>query len=319
MILVTGAAGENGSAAIREFARRGEPVRALVRSAARAASLGAPASVEVVEADMRRAETLGAALNGVERVLMISSADGQLADTQRAFIDAAKRADVRHIVKFSGLGAALDTPFRFNRMHAEIERYLEESGLAWTHLRPSQFMQTYFREAPTIAGEGVFYLPLQNARLAPVDVEDIAKAAFALLHTDGHEGRAYEITGPEALTMDELAERLSRALDRTVRYVNVAPEDKRRTLLAAGIPPAFADAMDELFNERRKGAAESTVNLSTHEKLGVRPTTFEAFARRNAAIFRGDSTPSHRWSSGSQSSEAELQARDTQREQGHVR
>jgi uncharacterized protein YbjT (DUF2867 family) len=116
---------------------------------------------------------------------MISSADGQLADTQRAFIDAAKRADVRHIVKFSGLGAALDTPFRFNWMHAEIERYLEESGLAWTHLRPSGFMQTYFREAPTIASQGVFYLPLENARLAPVDVEDIAKAAFALLHEEG--------------------------------------------------------------------------------------------------------------------------------------
>src|SRR5262249_39004763 len=91
--------------------------------------------------------------------------------------------------------------------------------------------------------------------------------------------------------MDELAERLSRALGKTVRYVNVAPEDKRRTLLAAGIPPAFADAMDELFSERRKGM-ESTVNLSTHEELGVDPTKFEDFARRNAAIFRGESAPS---------------------------
>jgi uncharacterized protein YbjT (DUF2867 family) len=307
MILVTGATGQNGSAAIREFARRGEPVRALVRSAAKAVSVGAPASVEVVEGDMRRAETLGAALDGVERVLMISAADGQLAETQRSFIDAAKRADVRHIVKFSGRGAALDTPFRFNRMHAEIEQYLEESGLAWTHLRPSQFMQVYFREVPTIASEGVFYLPLENARIAPVDVEDIAKAVFALLHGDGHEGRAYEISGPEALTMDEVAECLSRALGKAVRYVDVAPEDKRRSLLAAGAPPAFADAMDELFSERRKGS-ESTVDLSTHEKLGVRPTTFEDFARRNAAIFRGESAPSHLWSSGEQSSEAELPA-----------
>jgi uncharacterized protein YbjT (DUF2867 family) len=307
MILVTGATGLNGSAAIREFVRRREPVRALVRSAAKAASLGTPASVEVAEGDMLRQETLGAALEGVDRVLMISAADAQLAKTQRAFIDAAKRAGVKHIVKFSGLGAALDTSFRFNRMHAEIERYLEESGLEWTHLRPSQFMQTYLREAPTIASEAAFYLPLENARLAPVDVEDIAKAAFALLHGDGHEGRAYEITGPEALTMDEVAERLSRALGKTVRYVNVAPEEKRRALLAAGVPPAFADAMDELFSERRKGM-ESTVNLGTHEELGVRPTTFEDFARRNAAIFRGESSSSHLWSSGQRSSEPELPA-----------
>jgi uncharacterized protein YbjT (DUF2867 family) len=297
MILVTGATGLNGSTAIREFVRRREPVRALVRSAAKAASGGAAANVEVVEGDMLRPETLVDALDGVDRVLMISTAEAQLAETQRSFIDAAKQADVRHIVKFSGLGASLETPFRFNRMHAEVERYLEQSGLAWTHLRPSQFMQVYFREAPTIASEGVFYLPLEHARLAPVDVEDIAKAAFALLHGDGHEGKAYEMTGPEALTMDEVAERLSTVLGKPIRYVNVAPDEKRRTLLSAGIPPAFADAMDELFRERRKGA-ESTVNLSTHETLGVRPTTFEEFARRNAAVFRGQTAPSHLWSSG---------------------
>ena len=282
----------NGSAAIREFVRRREPVRALVRSAAKAASLGTPATVEVVVGDMLRQETLGAALEGVDRVLMISAADAQLAETQCALIDAAKRAGVKHIVKFSGLGAALDTSFRFNRMHAEIERYLEESGLEWTHLRPSQFMQTYLREAPTIASEAAFYLPLENARLAPVDVEDIAKAAFALLHGNGHEGKVYEITGPEALTMDEVADRLSSVLGKPVRYVNVAPEEKRQTLLAAGIPPAYADAMDELFSERRNGAAESTVNLSTHETLGLRPTTFEEFARRNVAVFRGESAGS---------------------------
>jgi uncharacterized protein YbjT (DUF2867 family) len=298
MILVTGATGLNGSAAIREFVRRREPVRALVRSAAKAASLGTPATVEVVEGDMLRQETLGAALEGVDRVLMISAAEARLAETQRGFIDAAKRAGVKHIVKFSGLGAALDTGFRFNRMHAEIETYLEESGLEWTHLRPSQFMQTYLREARTIAGEAAFYLPLGKARLAPVDVEDIAKAAVALLHGDGHEGKAYEITGPEALTMAEVADRLSSALGKPVRYVNVAPEEKRQMLLAAGTPPAFADAMDELFSERRNGSAESAVNLSTHEELGLRPTTFEEFVRRNAAIFRGESTPSNRWSSG---------------------
>ena len=88
-----------------------------------------------------------------------------------------------------------------------------------------------------------------------------------------------------------------------MRYVNVAPEDKRRALLAAGIPPAFADAMDELSSERRKGS-ESVVDLSTHEELGVRPTTFEDFARRNAAIFRGESAPSHLWSSGRHESPA---------------
>jgi uncharacterized protein YbjT (DUF2867 family) len=128
MILVTGATGLNGSAVIRGFVRQCEPVRALVRSAAKAASLGSSAVVEVVEGDMRDEATLAAALDGVDRVLMISSADGWLGETQRSFIDAAHRARVEHVVKFSGLGVALDSGFRFTRIHAEIERYLEQSG-----------------------------------------------------------------------------------------------------------------------------------------------------------------------------------------------
>ena len=71
-------------------------------------------------------------------------------------------------------------------MHAEIESYLERSGVTWTHLRPSQFMSEYLREGPTIVADSAFFLPLEDAKLAPVDIEDIAKAALALLHTPGH-------------------------------------------------------------------------------------------------------------------------------------
>jgi uncharacterized protein YbjT (DUF2867 family) len=93
------------------------------------------------------------------------------------------------------------------------------------------------------------------------------------------------MTGPEALTMTEVAERISRAIGKTVRYGNVAPEEKMRALLAAGIPPELADAIDELFAERRK-RLESRVCLGTHELFGIQPTTFAEFARRNAAVFR---------------------------------
>ncbi len=288
MILVTGATGLNGSAVIREFARRSEPVRALVRSRAKARALEMLPTVEVVEGDMLRPETLGAALDGVDRVLMISSADLRLVETQCTFIDAAKKAGVHHIVKFSGLNSAPDSAFLFTRMHGEIERYLESSGLAWTHLRPSQFMQVYLREVPTIVAESAFFLPLENAKLAPVDIEDIAKVAYALLHTGGHEGKSYNMTGPEALTMMEIAEQISQAVGKTVRYVNVAPAERRRALLAVGIPPAIADALDVQFSERRKGS-ESRVYPGTHDAFGIHSTTFAEFARRNAAVFRGES------------------------------
>jgi uncharacterized protein YbjT (DUF2867 family) len=187
-------------------------------------------------------------------------------------------------------------------MHAEVERYLEASGLAWTHLRPSQFMQVYFREVPTILREGTMNLPMGDARLAPVDVDDIARVAVALLYGTGHEGRRYEMTGPEALTMGEIAQRISSAIDRPVRYVDTDPAEKRKELLAAGIPVFFADAMDELFGERRKGSDESRTDLGTHQEFDVRPTTFAAFARRHADVFRGEAAATHLWASGWQSS-----------------
>jgi uncharacterized protein YbjT (DUF2867 family) len=288
-ILVTGATGLAGAAVLREFVQNRHPVRALVRSRAKARALQAFPTVEVVEGDMTRPETLQAALSGVDRVLLISSPDQQMTERQSTFIDAAKKADVRHIVKFSGLSAAdVDTPFVFGSMHAEIERYLEGSGLAWTHLRPSQFMTEYLREVPTILAQGGLFLPLEDAKLAPVDVADIAKAAFALLTTPGHEARSYAMSGPEALSMEEVAEQISAAIGRTVRYVPITREQRKQALLAAGVPSFSAEALDVQAGERLKGM-EATVHPETHTALGIAPTPFAEFARRHAGAFLGES------------------------------
>lgn len=131
-------------------------------------------------------------------------------------------------------------------------------------------------------------LPMENARLAPVDIEDIAKIAFALLHSEGHEGKSYEITGPQALPMAEVAKQISQATGRNIKYVNITLEEYRQAMLATGAPPERADGFTELWNDRRGGNAEAVVDLSTHEFFGVPPTTFAEFARRNAAVFRGE-------------------------------
>jgi uncharacterized protein YbjT (DUF2867 family) len=288
-ILVTGATGLAGAAVLREFVQNRHPVRALVRSRAKAGAFEAFPTVEVVQGDMSRPATLQEALSGVDRVLLISSPDQQMAERQAAFIDAAKKADVRHIVKFSGLSAAdVDTPFVFGSMHAEIERYLEASGLAWTHLRPSQFMTEYLREVPTILGQSALFLPLEDAKLVPVDVADIAKAAFALLTTPGHEGKIYAMSGPQALSMGEVAEQISAAIGRAVRYVPITREERKQALLAAGAPSSSVDALDVQAGERLKGM-EATVHPETHTALGIRPTPFAEFAGRHAGAFLGES------------------------------
>jgi uncharacterized protein YbjT (DUF2867 family) len=290
MILVTGATGLNGKELLHRLSASGVAVRALVRDPARAAAIAALPNVEIVQGDMARPETLTAGLRGVERAMLISSSDPMMLDVQTNFIDAARKAGVEHVVKLSGIMPEIDSAFRFARMHGEIEKRLEASGMAFTHLRAGEFMPAYFRQAPNIAAKGAIFLPMEDAKIASIDVGDIAEIAAKVLTGSGHEGKTYPLTGPEALTMTEVAAKLSAAIGKTVRYVNVPPEDARKAQLAAGMPPYLADALFELFAERRNGK-EAKVWPDAATLLGRRPTSFDEFARNNAAVFRGDAPP----------------------------
>jgi uncharacterized protein YbjT (DUF2867 family) len=285
MLLLTGATGAAGSFIANEFLRHGVPVRLLVRDRAKAREFERIPTIEMVEGDMAQASTLRAALKGVERVLMISGPAPDMVETQRAFIDACKATGVRHVIKFSGLDARPDTTFAFGRMHQAIEAHLEASGLAWTHLRPTGFMQVYLREAPSIIHQGALFLPLGDTKLNPVDLADVGKIGFALLRDGGHEGKVLPVTGPEALTTGQIAAHISRAINKPVRYVSVSRTERRDALIAHGVPAAFADALDNQVAERLKGGLESEVNLTAHRLFNVTPSTFAEFAKRHAGDF----------------------------------
>ncbi len=289
VILITGVTGMAGSEIIREFVRNKYPVRALVRNRDKAIALAVFPTVEIVEGDMTKENTLTDAFAGVDRILMISSSTPDMAETQSLFIDAAKNAGIKHIIKFSGLSAAdVNSSFIFANLHAKAERHLENAGIAWTHLRPSQFMTEYLREVPTILAHNALFLPLQDAKLTPVDLRDVAKAAFTLLTTEGHEGKIYAISGPEALDMQQVADQISQAIDQPVHYVKISLDDRKQALLDVGIPPFFVDVLDAQARERLKGA-ESEVHTETHTALGIKPTSFAQFAKRNASSFLGES------------------------------
>jgi uncharacterized protein YbjT (DUF2867 family) len=290
MILVTGGTGVNGRALLNRLSADGVAARALVRNPAKAEALAALPHVEIVQGDMARPETLAAALKGIDRAMLISSSDPMMRDVQSNFIDAAAKAGVRHVVKLSGIMPDLGSAFRFARMHGEIEKMLEASGMAFTHLRAGEFMTAYFRQVPSIAAKGAMFLPMEDARIASIDVGDIAEIAANVLTSSGHEGKTYPLTGPQALTMTEVAEKLSAATGKTIRYVNVPAEDARKAQLASGMPPYLADALFELFAERRNGK-EAKVWPDAERLLGRPPTSFSEFARRNAAVFRGEVPP----------------------------
>ena len=267
MILVTGATGLNGAELVRRLSARGVAVRALVRNAtganaAKAAELSRLPGVDVAEGDMARPDTLASALSGIDRAMLISSSDPTMSEVQSAFIDAAARA-------------------------GEIEQHLEASGMAFTHLRAGEFMHAYFRQVPSIVNRGTLSLPMADARIASIDIGDIAEVAADVLTSAGHEGKTYPITGPEALTMTEVAAALSEATGKPIRYVDVPPDAARAAQIAAGMPAYLADGLAELFAERRKGK-EATVSQVIPTIFKRRPLSFADFARRHAAVFRGE-------------------------------
>ena len=168
MILVTGATGLNGKELLRVLSASGVAVRALVRNPARAEAIATLPNVEIVQGDMAHPETLAAGLRGVDRAMLISSSDPMMLDVQTNFIDAARQAGVKHVVKLSGIMPELDSAFRFARMHGEIEKRLEASGMAFTHLRAGEFMPSYFRQVPMILAKGALFLPMENVAVSPV-------------------------------------------------------------------------------------------------------------------------------------------------------
>lgn len=172
-------------------------------------------------------------------------------------------------------------------MQAESERYLEESGLAYTILRPGGFMQNTLAYADSVASEGRFYAPLAEAKVAWIDVRDIAAVAARTLTEDGHEGKTYELTGPQAISNREIVEKLSAATGKRVEHVEISLDDAREGMVGAGLPEWLADGLIELNREVYEPGYAAEVSGGVAEVTGREPRNFEEFARDHAETFAG--------------------------------
>ncbi len=285
MILLTGSTGTAGSEISKALQRIGVRYRSLVRNRAKAEGSANP-SVELVDGDLSRPETLGAALEGVEKALLLTAATPDSLQQERNFIHAAKRAGVRHVVKFSAYGASLDAPHYFGRQHGEAERELEDSGLPFTMLRPNGFFQNFLGNAKSIQARSALHAPAGEMKFSAVDARDIAAVAAHVLTEPGHEGQRYTITGPAALSHAEIAEKLSQVLGRKIVYIDVPEAAAREGMLAAGIPAWTVEKVLDLYRYYRSGAAAEVTNAV--ERVGRKaPIAFEQFVRDYASVFTG--------------------------------
>ena len=285
MILVIGGTGTVGRLVLEGIAAADFETRALVRNLDKARALKL-ATVQFVQGDLADPASLAPALEGIEKVVLISSFTPDMVRLQTNLVEAAARAPSRpRIVKLSGLGTGPEAPTTMGRWHGAVESAIQASGLPWTFVRPAYFMQNLLTMAGGIRKTGTIALPAADAAVAQVDARDIAAVIVRVLVEAGHEGKGYDLTGPDAITWVEVAEILSAVADRPIHYDPIAPEEFKRRLEGAGMPAWLADALNELFAQFRAGASMGTTD-QVRRITNQPPRSFSVFARDHAHAFR---------------------------------
>jgi uncharacterized protein YbjT (DUF2867 family) len=284
MILVMGASGTVGSEVVRALGERNAAFRAAYRDEAQAAQ-ATKDGVETVILDYAKPETLEAALHGVEKLFFVTSATPDLATLEGNVVEAARKSGcVKHLVKSSVWGAEGEE-FVFSHAHREVERKIEASGLAYTFLRPNGFMQNMLGQAASIKAHGVFYLPANGARVSEIDARDIGRVAMRVLIEEGHEGKAYDLSGPAALSNAERAEVLSEVLGKKIECVSPPDEEWKKAVMGFGMKEWQADGIIDLAHYYGKGKAER-VSPAVRELTGREPVSYRSFVQAHSEAFR---------------------------------
>jgi uncharacterized protein YbjT (DUF2867 family) len=286
MILVTGSTGMIGQAVVRELVDRGAQVRALSRDAGRAASMFAD-SVDCVTGGFEDTASLKSAVSDVGQVFVLCPIHPDLARYESAVVDAALGAGVGHIVKLSTVGVdwvgqGPPEPTLW-KLHRQSEKKIEQSGIPYTHLRPDACMQNILNFAKPIS-TGVYPAPTGDGRRAWVDVRDVASAAAVVLTESGHEGRTYELTGPEALSDDDVAVRLSIVIGRIITHANPPLEVAVQNMVKGGMPSGMAEVIAEVMVAIAAGRS-GKVAKGVSDLTGRPPRSFDAFATEFRSAF----------------------------------
>ncbi|MFN3596596.1 MAG: SDR family oxidoreductase [Rubricoccaceae bacterium] len=270
-ILVTGPTGTVGFAVLRRLLDTGHaPVAALRGDAERALPEGA----ERVRMDFTDPGSFGPALRGIEGVFLMRPP--QIANVKATlvpFMDAAEAAGVRRVAFLSVLGAEKNPLLP----HRVVERRLERGALAWTHLRASYFMQNLAGMHAADIRAGHLSVPAGDGKTSFVDARDVGEAAAVVLTVPGHEHRAYDLTGPEALDYFEVARVLSEVLGRRVEYRRPGSLEFLRREQERGTPTSLALVMAGIYATARLGLADR-VEQDLGRVLGRSPRTLAQFA-----------------------------------------
>ena len=278
MILVTGATGNVAGYLIPALREAGQEVRALIRDESKAGPLR-DLGVDVVFGDMEAGRGLEAAMAGVDSICLITGNGESGSQQMRNVISAALESGNPRIVKLSGYVTG-----RIMDQHNEIEKELADSGLKFTIVKPTFFMQNVMMAAETVASDGMMYMPLGDGRVGMIDVRDVADVMSGVLTSEGHDGENYVLTGPAAISFHEVAAGLSSALDKDVTYVDVPSEAARESMQGMGMPEWLTEGYIEVFQGFKDGYGDLTTP-HVEQLTGHPARSFETFARDFAGVF----------------------------------
>jgi len=283
-VLITGATGNVGTELIKLLSAKGVSFRALARSAENAKALAAYKNAEIITGDLSDQSVVARALDGIERAFLLTNSTEQAEALQTSFVHAAKQAGVQHMVKLSQFAANINSPVRFLRYHAAVEQKIVQSGMTYTFLRPNLFMQGLLGFRDPIAKQGKFFASIGDAQISMVDVRDIAAVTAASLINETAENNIYDITGPEALTHQQMAGHFSTILKRTVQFINVSADEMYHAVLSAGFPVWQAEGLIEDYAHYARGEA-SAISTAVQDVTQKAPWHFKQFVNDYAFLF----------------------------------
>jgi NAD(P)H dehydrogenase (quinone) len=282
ILMVTGANGQLGRLVVEELLRKkgSEKIVAGSRQPEKLKSLLGK-DVEIRKVDFEDASSLVSAFTGVDRLLLISTmAIGEQRQRQhKTAIDAAVKAGVKHIVYTSMLNPE-GSLVTFALDHELTEKALKDSGLGWTILRNCWYLDNLLASLPQILASGQWFTSSGNGKIAKVSREDCARAATAALLSHSTNNQQFDITGPKALTVENIAEIASDVFGKPIKVVHLSDEELKNSLLSAGVPAPFVPVVVS-FDSNTLAGKMNVVSSGVKTLTGRDPQSLRDFLSAN--------------------------------------
>lgn len=281
-IFVTGSTGTIGQEVVRELSTKGVPFKVGVTSVVKKS-----AGLASVVIDYRDAKTLAQAFSSVDVLFLLTPDPPEAKTWVENAVNAARQAGVQHIVRSSGIGASINSPYEVMKHLGELEQIVENSSVTWTLLRPNSFMQNFATFESQAIRNGNLHAPRGDASISFVDVRDIANVAVTvLLNPEAHAQRAYTLTGPRALTPTEVVSVIGEKLGKDVTYTDVS-EEAWAEQMRAYLSEWDIRLLLSLYQADKDGIT-APVTTAVEQVTGRPSRTFEAFVSDYAYAWSGD-------------------------------